>query len=66
MQEFYDSDYTLTTQPGSSNWDSFEFGDELWKKIHKDKLEPVAKEKHIEFLFKEARNAIYRPMNAIL
>ena len=59
MEEFYDSDYRLSTLPGSSYWDSFEFGNELWRKIHKNKLEPVIEKDRIEYLLKDEENALY-------
>ena len=65
MQEFYDSDYTLLTYPGSSNWDSFEFGNELWRKIYRDKLEPATIKKRFEYLLKEDKNALYTEVLSI-
>ena len=40
MQELHDSDYTLMTTPGTSNWDHFKYGNELWQQILKDKFPP--------------------------
>ena len=44
MQELLDSDYKLWTPPGSSNWDSFKYGNSLWQRIYDDKLEPFEEE----------------------
>ena len=59
MEEFYDSDYTLSTIPGSSYWDSFEFGNELWRNVHKNKLEPVVQSERMDYLLKDQENALY-------
>ena len=65
MQELYDSDYRLATGPGTSNWDSFEFGNDLWKKIHKEKLEPIYQTEQLEYVLKDTENAAYRNMPSI-
>ena len=44
MQELYDSDYKFNTAPGTSIWDSFKYGNTLWQRIYKEKLEPFEKE----------------------
>ena len=44
MQEFYDSDYTFAIRPATSSWDSFKYGNALWQRIYKDKLEPFEEE----------------------
>ena len=44
MQELHDSDYTLMTTPGTSNWDAFKYGNKLWQKIFKSKMEPFEEE----------------------
>ena len=66
MQELYDSDYILGASPGSSNYDSFKYGSELWKKIYKDKLEPVPKPKHIEYVLSDTKKAVYKNMPSIV
>ena len=65
MQELYDSDYILATAPGTSNYDSFKFGNELWKKIYKDKLEPIPGAEWVEYLLMDAKKAVYAPMPII-
>ena len=40
MQEMYDLDYKFFVEPGSSHWDAFKYGNDLRKKIYKEKLEP--------------------------
>ena len=44
MQELYDSDYKFATCPGTSVWDSFKYGNALWQRIYKDRLEPFEEE----------------------
>ena len=66
MQEFYDSDYILATTPGSSFWDAFENGNELWKKIHKEKLQPIIKAKQMEYVLMDEENALYGNINTFL
>ena len=44
MQELYDSHYKVYTNPGSSYWDAFKYGNKLWQKIFKYKLEPFEEE----------------------
>ena len=44
MQELYDSDYELVILPGTSRWDAFKYGNALWQRIYKDKLEPFEEE----------------------
>ena len=66
MQEFYDSDYILATTPGSSFWNAFENGNQLWKKIHKDKLQPIIKAKQMEYLLGDEENALYGNINTFL
>ena len=65
MQELYDSDYILSTTPGTSNFDSFKFGNEVWKKIYKDKLEPIPKAEQAEYVLMDAKKAVYGPMTTI-
>ena len=65
MQELYDSDYILATAPGTTNYESFKFGNELWKKIYKDKLEPIPRAKQVEYVIRDAKKAVYRPMPKI-
>ena len=69
IQELYESTFTLTTVPGSSFWDSFKYGDDLWQRIYKEKLEAFeeynifhtsTKEKHIQWLLLNQENAAYR------
>ena len=59
MQEFYESDYRLSTPPGTSNWDAFEFGNELWRRIHQNKLEPINEQERVEYLLKGDETAHY-------
>ena len=67
MQELYESDYKLSSPPGSTNWDDFKYGNTLWKRIFKDQLEPfedeykplLDAEKQIEWLFTNEKNAVY-------
>ena len=67
MQELYDSDYKLANRPGTSNWDSFEYGNALWQRIYKEKLEPFEEEyKNIDYkdngmkwLLENERGAVY-------
>ena len=66
MQELYDSDYILATTPGTSNYDSFKYGNELWKKIYKDKLEQVPKAKHVEYVLSDTKKAVYANVRSIL
>ena len=44
MQELYDSHYKVYTNPGSSYWDAFKYGNKLWQTIFKYKLEPFEEE----------------------
>ena len=63
MQEFYDSDYILSQPRGTSLWDSFEYGNVFWKKIHEDKMEPSGDGTGInglELLLMDEEMAIYR------
>ena len=70
MQELYQSDYKLTTVPGSSYWDAFKYGDELWQQIFKDNLQPFQRyneihatsdaKTHLEWLLLDLKNAAYR------
>ena len=39
MQELYKSDYKFTTIHGSAYHDKFRYGDDIWQKIYKEKLE---------------------------
>ena len=59
MQELYESDYRLSTEFGTSNWDAFKHGNELWKNIHRLKLEPITREKSMEYLLMDVENALY-------
>ena len=59
MQELYDSDHRLGVSPGTSDWDSFKYGNELWRKIYANKLEPVSKPKKIENVLMDDKLAIY-------
>ena len=69
IQELYDSTFVLITRPGSSFWDAFRFGDELWQKIYKEKLEPFqdyiklhtnTKENQVKWLLLGNENALYK------
>ena len=54
MQELSTSDYKFMIEPGSYHWDAFKYGDELWKKIYKEKLEPFEEDyKSLEITQKE-------------
>ena len=66
MQELYDSDYRLANNPGSSNWDSFKFGNEMWKKIYQNKMDPVPEPNQAEHLLMDAKNAAYRNLPSVL
>ena len=59
MQELYESDYRLSTEFETSNWDAFKHGNKLWKNIHRLKLEPITREKSLEYLFMDVENALY-------
>ena len=64
MQELYDSDYKLANRPGTSNWDSFKYGNALWQRIYKDKLEPFKEEykpstNWLKWLDENERGAVY-------
>ena len=50
MQELYDSDYKFATCPGTSVWDSFKYGNALWQRIYKDKMEPFEEEYKLQKL----------------
>ena len=70
MQQLYQSDYQLTTVPGSAFWDAFKYGDELWQQIFRDKLKPFEDYNkihattdattHIKWLLTDLENAAYR------
>ena len=69
MQELYDSDYNIMAPPGTSHWDSFKYGNTLWQRIYKDKMEPFEKEyklkklhikeNQIEWLLNNNKDALY-------
>ena len=64
MQELYKSDYRLTTLAGSSYFDAFKNGDELWQLIHREKLEVVnqycgSADDCLNWLLLDAKNAVY-------
>ena len=69
MQQLYRSDYKLTTVPGSAFWDAFKYGDDLWKRIYRDKLKPFEEynkihatsdvNRHINWLLLDVKNAAY-------
>ena len=68
IQELHDSTFVLITLPGSSFWDAFRFGDELWQTIYKEKLEPFedynklhtsTKENQVKWLLLGNKNALY-------
>ena len=70
MPELLDSDYSLMTTPGTSNWDAFKYGNVLWQRIYEDKLAPFeehyklyynTKEKQIEWMMTNDKNAVYNP-----
>ena len=44
LQGLLNSPYSLYTEPGSSYWDSFKFGNPLWRDIFEEKLEPYEEE----------------------
>ena len=44
MQELYESDYKFANRLGTSHWDAFKYGNALWQRIYKDKLEPFEEE----------------------
>ena len=66
MQELYDSDYILAVPPGTSQYDSFKYGNELLKKIYKEKLEPVPNAKWAEYLLGDTNKAVYTVLPYIL
>ena len=59
MQELFESDYRLSTEIGTSNWDAFNHGNKLWKQIYRQKLEPITREESLEYLLMDVENAIY-------
>ena len=59
MQELYESDYRLSTEIGTSNWDAFKHGNKLWKQIYREKLEPITREKSLGYLLMDVKNALY-------
>ena len=67
MQELYDSDYKLAIRPGTSPWDAFKYGNALWQRIYKDKLEPFEEEyktgtfrdSFVKWMMENERGAIY-------
>ena len=68
LQEVYKSDYQFFTIPGSSMWDSFKHGDELWQRIYRDKMEPntewyeqyqASTDENIEWLLIDSKHALY-------
>ena len=68
LQEMYDSDFQFFTLPNSAMMDSFKYGNDLWQKIYKDKLEPNTEwyeeyqgrtEKQIEWLLLDSEHAMY-------
>ena len=64
MEELLDSDYNFFTYPGSSNWDSFKYGNTLWQRIYQEKLEPFKEDyKQVqftsEFALMNEKNAFY-------
>ena len=65
MQELYDSDYNFMTPPGTSYWDSFKYGNSLWQRLYKDKLEPFGEEYKLKkftikkWLLSNEKNAAY-------
>ena len=44
MEGLLNSPYSLYTEPGTSYWDSFKFGNSLWREIYEKKLEPNEEE----------------------
>ena len=68
LQEMYESDYQFYTIPGSSMWDSFKHGDELWQRIYRDKMEPntewyeqyqASTDTNLEWLLLDSEHALY-------
>ena len=69
MHELLDSDYNFNTAPGTSFWDAFKYGNTLWQRIYKVKLEPFEeeykitkddiKEQQMEWLLMNEKNALY-------
>ena len=68
MQECYDSDFTLSTRPGTTFWAAFENGDELWQKIYNEKLKMFEEyhklhsgtlENQVKWLLLDNENAAY-------
>ena len=39
-----DSSYSFYVKPGSSYWDSFKYGNSLWKQVYEEKLKPFENE----------------------
>ena len=69
MNELHTSDYKLTTAPGSAYWDAFKYGDDLWQRIYRDKLQPFEEynnihagilSHHIDWILLDFKNAAYR------
>ena len=44
MQGLLNSSYSFYTEPGSSYWDTFKFGNPIWKEIFDKKLKPYEEE----------------------
>ena len=68
LQEMYESDFQFYTLPNSAMWDSFKHGDDLWKKIYKDMLEPNTEwykeyqgntQEQIEWILLDSEHALY-------
>ena len=64
MQELYKSDYRLTTKAGSSYFDAFKNGNELWQLIYREKLDVVDKicfmaEDCLNWILLDAKIAVY-------
>ena len=67
MQELYDSDYKFANRPGTSHWDAFKYGNALWQRIYKDKLEPFKEEyktgtyneSPVKWMMENERGAVY-------
>ena len=44
MKEVYESDYKVLAMPGSFQWESFKYGNELRRKIFAEKMKPYENE----------------------
>ena len=49
IQGLLDSSYSFYAKPGSSFWDSFQFGDTTWKNVFQQKLKPF-EEEYIDYM----------------